>query len=195
MKLEKLEKDYYYHIFNRGINSSIIFQNADNMSYFLSLIEKHLTNKVDLIAYCLMNNHFHLVVKIISEESIATQSFSNLFNAYAKAFNKQQGRTGSLFERPYKRIKVKDEEYLKNLILYVHKNPKNHGVIKSFKDYKFSSYGSYISKTNLSKQQQYVLSLFEDIDNFKYVHNADLSGFKNLTGLDSKTYSNKVDDK
>ena len=112
MALEKPEKDHYYHIFNRGINSAFIFKTEDNMSYFLTLIEKHLTSKVDVLAYCLMNNHFHLVVKIASEEKIATQALSNLFNAYAKAFNKQQNRTGSLFERPYKRIRIQDETYL-----------------------------------------------------------------------------------
>ena len=60
--MEKLEKDHYYHIFNRGINSNIIFQNEDNMSYFLKLMDKHLSKKVEVVAYCLMNNHFHFVV-------------------------------------------------------------------------------------------------------------------------------------
>ena len=118
MKLEKLEKDHYYHIFNRGINSSIIFQNEDNMAYFLSLIDKHLVEKVNILAYCLMNNHFHLIVKIIEEESLVSQAFSNLLNAYAKAFNKQQNRTGSLFEKHFRRKRLVDESYLINSIIY-----------------------------------------------------------------------------
>jgi coproporphyrinogen III oxidase/REP element-mobilizing transposase RayT len=185
--MEKLEKDHYYHIFNRGINSDIIFQNDDNMSYFLKLIEKHLNDKVAVIAYCLMNNHFHLIVKILSKETIATQSFSNLFNAYAKAFNKQQNRTGTLFERPYKRIKIYDENYLKNLILYIHKNPENHGVVKQFQTYKFSSFQEYFQNNNkLISDKSYIISLFEDLDNFNFAHGSDLSGFQNLTGLIEK---------
>ncbi|GAL89188.1 transposase [Jejuia pallidilutea] len=188
MKLEILEKNHYYHIFNRGINSDIIFQDDDNMFYFLKLIKKYLNNNVDIIAYCLMNNHFHLVVKIISEESLATQSFSNLFNAYAKAYNKQQNRTGSLFEKHFKRKKIQDENYLKNLIIYVHKNPENHGLVESFEDYKFTSFHSYLENTS-AKEKEYILGLFEDIDNFKYAHKEDLQGFKNLAGLENSNAS------
>ncbi|SEP76279.1 coproporphyrinogen oxidase [Hyunsoonleella jejuensis] len=188
MNLEILEKDHYYHIFNRGINSDIIFQNEDNMFYFLKLIEKHLNNKVDIIAYCLMNNHFHLVVKIISEESLAIQSFSNLFNAYAKAYNKQQNRTGSLFEKHFKRKKIQDENYLKNLIIYVHKNPENHGLVENFENYEFTSFHSYLENT-VAKEKEYILGLFEDIDNFQYAHKEDLQGFENLAGHENSNSS------
>ena len=190
--MQKLEKDHYYHIFNRGINSQTIFLNEDNMSYFLKLAEKHLRDSIEVIAYCLMNNHFHFIVKIIKDESIATQAFSNLFNAYAKAFNKQQNRTGTLFERPYKRKKIEDESYLKNLIIYVHKNPENHGIVKHFEHYKFTSFHNYLNQDSLvSSEQNYVLNLFEDIENFKFAHamNPDLSGFENLTGLTEKSQS------
>jgi len=66
-----------------------------------------------------MNNHFHLVIRLNTQEKEVTQAFSNLFNSYAKAFNKQINRTGSLFEKHFKRIKLKDETYLKQLIVYV----------------------------------------------------------------------------
>ncbi len=185
MKQEKIEKDHYYHIFNRGINSAIIFQTENNKSYFLKLIDKHLTGKVDILAYCLMDNHFHLAVKIIEEESTVTQAFSNLFNAYAKAYNKQQKRTETLFERPYKRIRIQNEDYLKKLILYIHKNPENHNVVKSFENYEFSSYKNYLNDSNniIATNKLYILNLFNDLENFKYAHNSDLSGFQNLTGL------------
>jgi len=192
MRLEKIEKDHYYHIFNRGINSNIIFKSEDNMVYFLKLIEKHLLAKVEVLAYCLMNNHFHLVVKIVSEEKKATQAFSNLFNTYAKAFNKQQNRTGSLFEKHFRRKKITDEDYLKNLIIYVHKNPENHNIVKRFQDYKFTSFHSYIRPDNInpSEQQKYILDMFENIDNFKYAHKSDLQGFENLVGQAQRKASN-----
>ncbi len=187
MKLEKIEKEHYYHIFNRGINSAAIFQDENNMWYFLKLIEKHLKGKVEVLAYCLMSNHFHLVVKIVSEEKSATQAFSNLFNAYAKAYNKQQNRTGSLFEKHFKRKKIIDESYLKNLILYVHKNPENHNMVKSFLDYKFTSFKNYFNneKSLISINKPYVLNLFNDLSNFEYAHNIDLQGFENLAGPDN----------
>ncbi|TYA74056.1 transposase [Seonamhaeicola marinus] len=188
--LEKLEKDHYYHIYNRGINSSNIFMSDDNMDYFLKLIDKHLKEKIEVIAYCLMNNHFHLITKVNTEGPIATQSLSNLFNAYAKAFNKQQNRTGSLFEKHFKRKKILNEEYLKNLILYVHKNPQNHKVINDFRNYKFTSFNSYL--TSSSPEKNYVVSLFENIENFKFAHEKDLQGFENLAGQETHTTNTSI---
>ncbi|MGG7033826.1 MAG: transposase [Flavobacterium sp.] len=170
MKLEILEKDCYYHIYNRGINSETIFLSNENKIYFLKLLSKHLTNNIDVFAYCLMDNHFHLVIKINEDEKIVTQSFSNFFNAYAKAFNKQNQRTGSLFEKHFKRIKLKDENYLRELILYVHLNPKHHFNI-DFKNYKFSSYIAFISENETKIKRDYVLALFGDKENFIFCHN------------------------
>jgi REP element-mobilizing transposase RayT len=116
MELETLEKDYYYHIYNRGINADIIFANEANKVYFLELYKKYLTEKVSTLAYCLLSNHFHFLIRVEKEPKDVTQAFSNLFNAYAKAFNKQQNRTGSLFEKHFKRIRLDSEEYLKKLI-------------------------------------------------------------------------------
>ena len=144
MKLEVLEKDYFYHIYNRGINSETIFLSNDNKLYFLKLFSKYLIGIVDVYAYCLMDNHFHIVIKIVEEEKIVTQSLSNLFNSYAKAFNKQNNRTGSLFEKHFKRIKIQDENYLRNIIQYVHLNPKHHLGL-DYKTYKYSSFQSIIS--------------------------------------------------
>ena len=103
MELEVLEQDKVYHIYNRGINSETIFTSDENKRYFLKPYLKYLENKADTFSYCLMDNHFHFVIRIINESEI-TQALSNLFNAYAKAFNKQNDRTGSLFEKHFKRI-------------------------------------------------------------------------------------------
>ena len=82
MKLEILEKDYFYHIYNRGINSENIFLSDENKTYFLKLFSKYLSEKINVYAYCLMDNHFHLVVKIDEDEKIVTQSLSNLFKCF-----------------------------------------------------------------------------------------------------------------
>ena len=110
MKLEILEKDKIYHIYNRGNNGERIFTSNENKKYFLKLYLKHLEDKVETFAYYLMDNHFHFLIRINSENEVI-QALSNLFNAYAKAFNKQQNRTGSLFERHFKRIQNENEKY------------------------------------------------------------------------------------
>ena len=71
MKLEALEKGNYYHIFNRGVNGETIFKNDDNKIYFLNLINKHLDGKASILGYCLMDNHFHFLLEIISESKEA----------------------------------------------------------------------------------------------------------------------------
>ncbi|CAN0601844.1 unnamed protein product, partial [Ectocarpus sp. 12 AP-2014] len=197
-----LEKDKYYHIYNRGINGTMIFKNDENKRYFLRLIKKHLQDNVCILAYCLLNNHFHFVIQVKEDEKLVSQSFSNLFNAYAKAYNKQEGRTGTLFERPFKRKLITDEDYLRNVIVYTHTNPEHHKVIGDFRNFEFSSYSTFLSKNNkplINIELDEVVSLFEDLENMDFVHgdslgkqatSLDLSGFENVTGLSNKTNFN-----
>jgi coproporphyrinogen III oxidase/REP element-mobilizing transposase RayT len=188
--MEKLEKGNYYHIYNRGINSAIVFKDDANMAYFLKLTEKYLSRKVNVLAYCILNNHFHFAIEVLSDPKEVSQAFSNLFNAYTKSYNKQNLRTGALLERPFKRKKIKDEDYLKQLVLYIHKNPENHNIVDDFKTYKFSSFASYLSnsETLIDKKKSYVIGLFDTQENFMeshQMHSSDLSGFENLTGATS----------
>lgn len=170
MKLEVLEKDAHYHIYNRGINSENIFLSEENKAYFLKLLAKYLVNHIDIFAYCLMDNHFHFVIKVTNDEKTVTQAFSNFFNAYAKAFNKQNQRTGSLFEKHFKRIKLSDEAYLRQLIVYVHLNPQHHFNVP-YENYKFSSYKAFLTEKETKIKKDVVLLLFENRANFIFCHN------------------------
>ena len=169
MKLEVLQKEYYYYIYNRGINSTLFFNNDENKRYFLTLVKKYFISKIEIISYCLMDNHFHFVIKVIGKEKEVTQSLSNLFNAYAKAYNKQNSRTGSLFEKHFKRIRINDEEYLRKLIIYVHLKPLYH-LGDNFEKYSFSSYGILISKKDTMINREEVLELFSGLENFIFNH-------------------------
>ncbi len=170
MKLEVLEKDGYYHIYNRGINSCLIFENDENKNFFLKQLSKYLLGKISIFAYCLMDNHFHLVIRLNEEEKIVTQAFSNFFNSYVKAFNKEIDRTGSLFEKHFKRIRLNDDDYLKQLIVYVHLNPKHHLDLK-FQDYKYSSYQVFISNKETKIEKEEVLKFFGGLENLIFCHN------------------------
>ena len=176
MKIEKIESDNYYHIYNRGNNGQDIFIEDINFNYFLELIKKYLLPISKIYSYCLLQNHFHILLKIDKECKNPSRSFSNLFNAYTKAINKKYGRTGSLLEKPFKRIKITDESYLKMLILYIHLNPVHHRISINFNNYKYSSYQSILSlgKTNIQRNE--VLRLFDNKANFIATH------------LDRKTY-------
>jgi putative transposase len=170
MKLEILEKDNFYHIYNKGINGTNIFETNENKIFFLNQFSKYLIDKISIFAYCLMDNHFHFIIRLDDDEKIVTQAFSNFFNSYAKAFNKQNSRTGSLFEKHFKRIKSENEEYLRNLILYVHLNPKHH-LNLDFTKFKYSSYQSYLTDKETKLEREEGLNLFGELDNFIFCHN------------------------
>jgi putative transposase len=103
-------------------------------------------------------------------EKLISQLFSNLLNSYAKAFNKQYNRKGSLFMRPFKRIKVSDEHYRQKLVHYIHNNPLEARLCKRMEDWKYSSYSVLISNTETLVRREVVLEWFEDLENFRYVH-------------------------
>ncbi len=170
MKLEVLEKDKYYHIYNKGINGTEIFKSDRNKIFFLNQFSKYVSGKISIFAYCLMDNHFHFITRLNAESEIVTQGFSNFFNSYAKAFNKENDRTGSLFEKHFKRKRLDDENYLKQLIIYVHLNPKHH-LDLDFAKFKYSSFQSYLSDKETKLEREEVLNLFGGLENFIFCHN------------------------
>ena len=172
MKYEVLMPGRYYHIYNQGNNKENIFIEAKNYYYFLRLVKKYIVPITEIYAYCLLPNHFHLLVMTSHdvEKKALSQGFSNLFNAYSKAINKTYSRSGSLFKRKFSRKEIKDEEYIKNLVLYIHTNPRYHKITVDFETYLYSSYNAFLldKPTNISKE--YILTLFDGKENFKHIH-------------------------
>ncbi len=187
--IEPLNYGNFYHIYNRGIDSCNLFTEPDNYEYFLSLYDKYISPVADTYAWVLMPNHFHFLVRLKEEKEIVAslhqtgfenlsgvevkqphQHFSNLFNAYTKAFNKRTGRHGSLFERPFKRKLIDSEEYLNQVILYIHNNPVHHGFCDHPVEYPWSSYLTCISIKPTKLHREQVIGWFDNQANFKYLH-------------------------
>jgi putative transposase len=185
-KVVKLEPGKFYHIYNRGNNKENIFLEEKNYYYFLELYGKYIGPIADTYAYCLMPNHFHLLIGIKDEQNTSqvletcevsgskelqpSQQFSNLFNAYTKAINNTYQRTGSLFQERFGRIEINNEYYFSQLVQYIHLNPQKHGFVEDFRDYKFSSYHSHLSgkRTNLKREE--VLKWFGDKAAYQSFH-------------------------
>ncbi len=183
-----LEYGKFYHIYNRGINGCKLFQENENYEHFLHLYSKYISPVAATFAWVLMRNHFHFLIRIKTVEQLnlqgfenleglkgtnrnfANQQFANLFNAYTKAINKRYSRTGSLFEHPFRRIKITSKDHLLYLIYYIHHNPIHHGFCKHFLEYPWSSYLSILSpkETNLNREE--VLNWFYDKVYFKTYH-------------------------
>lgn len=188
MKIEPLIQGNYYHIYNRGNNGIDLFLEKENYSHFLRLYEKYINPIADTYAWCLMKNHFHLLVYIKENNEINTKEltystvetakeinpskqFSHLFNSYTQAINKRYKRTGSLFEKPFERKKVTSEKYFTNLIFYIHHNPVHHGFTDKISDYPWSSYDSITSQNTTKVKREKIIEYFNDLPNFLSYHN------------------------
>jgi REP element-mobilizing transposase RayT len=131
--MARARPDYYrggvYHIYNRGSSRGAIFGEADNYIYVMRKLNIY-TQQLDLamIAYCLLPNHYHMLVRQ-DGESRAGLLPQRVFNGYTKAYNERYGRTGTLFQGPYRVLPVDDESYLVQLCRYIHANPVVHGLV------------------------------------------------------------------
>ncbi|MFC4817287.1 transposase [Flavobacterium sp. GCM10023249] len=111
------------------------------------------------------------ISEITSEKVILpSQSFSNLFNAYTKAYNKNSKRHGTLFERPFRRKQINNNRYLQNVITYIHNNPIHHNICDHPIQYPWSSYISCISEKPTKLKRKEIIQLFNDLENFEYAH-------------------------
>ena len=200
---ERLKYGSYYHIYNRGNNRENIFIEERNYAYFLRLYAEHIVPVADTYAYCLLRNHFHLLVRIktVDEQEAwhrdqyqtgsrkrshqsrrpvfsrkdPSQQFSNLFNVYTKAINKAYQRTGALFERPFGRIGVTSEDYFAQLVIYIHQNPQKHGFVDDFRRWPFSSYHTLLSKKPTDLHRDEVLAWFGGMENVEAAHQKEIA--------------------
>lgn len=189
MKIDVIESGVVYHIYNRGNNKENIFKEEKNYHYFLGLMEKHLLSVADIYCYCLLKNHFHLLLRIKDPDFIAEKyrnkpylPFSHLFNSYSKSINKAYNRTGSLFQEHFHRKRVSDEKYLKQLVAYIHLNPEKHKFCDNYKDYPYSSYSAYISKAKLFIDKEYIMNFFGTYQNFEFWHNLNRIKYEGIVG-------------
>ena len=153
-----------YHIYNRGNNGENIFIEHRNYRYFLRLYTRHVHPVVDTYAYCLLRNHFHLLIRVKTKQDLTkspSQYFSNWFNAYAKGINKAYGRTGSLFERPFRRIEVNSVPYFSCLVTYIHRNPEIHGFVDDFREWPYASYDTLRRTEPTKLGRETVLAWFD----------------------------------
>ena len=134
----------HYHVFNRGNNRQDVILEGDNYLLFLRLIRKYLVGSgvVALLAYCLMPNHYHLLLRLnIHDLAGAMQP---MLLSYTKSLNNRYGRTGSLFQGRFKAVLVEREAHWRYLTAYIHRNPVEAGLARSAQAWPYSSYREYL---------------------------------------------------
>jgi REP element-mobilizing transposase RayT len=187
---DNFQPDTYYHVYNHAIGHENLFRNEGNYQYFLKKYAEYLHPVCRTYAYCLMPNHFHLLIKIrskeeliafyienerrkgkeISEDDILLKTpdfhkivmlrFQHFLNGYAQAINKQFNRKGGLFLNHLKRITVPTDSYFTSLIHYIHFNPVHHGFCKDLRDWYHSSYNAFLLEKATRLERVEILNWF-----------------------------------
>jgi putative transposase len=136
----------YYHFYNRGNNRLSIFRDQDNYLFVLRKIKKYLHElEITMLAYCLMPNHFHFLVRQDGTYP-ARRLTQSVFNSYSKAFNLRYQHSGTLFEGPYKVKSVTDTQHLLHLCRYIHANPVKDGLVAEPQDWPYSNFLEWIEQ-------------------------------------------------
>lgn len=161
-----------YHIILRGIDKQDIF--LEEMDYKVIIkILKELQEKYqyEIYAYCLMNNHIHLVIYDIDNQ--LSRIMQSIGIKYSKYFNKKYERAGHLFQNRFLSKNVEDREYFKCLCRYIHKNPQKAQISKT-EEYEWSSYHEYVNKVELINPKMLLDVFFYDKEEFIKFHNIDI---------------------
>lgn len=156
--------DSFYHVYNRGLNKKDIFTDDDDYRIFLNLLKRSLGEKIqtnikgreypnfhndlELLAYCLMPNHYHLLIKTKDDPKLLPELMRSVITAYVMYFNKRYKRNGRLFEQHYRGVRIDSDDYLWHISRYIHLNPLDVG--EDYKTYPYSSIDYYIGSKKSS---------------------------------------------
>lgn len=174
----------YYHIYNRSPSQKIMFINHDNYLFFLQQLKKYLSGYLNFFAYCLFPNHFHLFVQVKDCDertndinAIISNQFKKMFIAYSNAFNKMHNMHGGIFQTPFRRILVDDEDYFSAIIYYIHYNPQHHNINIALEDYLYCSYPGFTSDKPTLLEREGVLKWFGGKEAFIKYHKMQYNGY------------------
>lgn len=183
MEIQPIIEGQYFHIYNRGVNGETIFKEKKNYYYFLEKYKLYCDGILQTLAYCLLKNHFHLLVRVNENAEVprrdgkegmfrlnASKQLGHFFNSYAQSVNKAYNRTGPLFESPFERKLIGDESYIMSMIYYCHRNAVHHGFVNDLRKWEFSSYHSVLANDKSIVATAEVIRRFGSIQQFEKAH-------------------------
>ncbi|MGR3319159.1 MAG: transposase [Candidatus Anammoxibacter sp.] len=176
----------FYHVFSRGNAGEKVFKGERDKEKFLEYMGKF-TERFSVVmhTYCIMSNHYHLLIE--TQEANLSAAIQWLNISYAIFYNKKHQRSGHIFQGRFKSILVDKDEYIKQLSRYIHLNPVRAKIVQKPLDYTWSSYSSFIGKTKENEwlETEGLLGHFgrklkESRNNYKrYVEEVDAGSIKN----------------
>jgi putative transposase len=178
----------FYHIYNRANAEDQLFTENVEFYLFLKKYFRYSSLIFSTYGYCLLPNHFHLLVQVLPEHELnrhiglfkddksrsnyLAQHLGNFFNWYATYFNKKHFRKGSLFIHTFHRKPIQDQKHLCSLICYIHANPLRAGLCEKMEEWQFSSFGEFVKKPQFitDKNKEQTLEWFDGLENFIFTH-------------------------
>jgi putative transposase len=159
---------YVYHVYNRGNEKRIIFNDSEDHLFFVKRLKENIfpslqpkrskkntyvrkilpLGSFDLICYCLMPNHFHLLIRQNTEIDIS-KLMSKLCTSYSKYFNKKYNRVGVLFQDQFKAVRIDSDEQMNIVIEYIYNNPLRAGLVSNWRDYPYTGVEDALLQTNI----------------------------------------------
>ena len=174
------DKDHIYHIYNRS--NETVFYSESNYLFFIGKVRKLIYPVSDILAWCLMPNHFHFLICANQESEdfikeshrpnvqVLSKNFGTLLSSYTQAINKSIKRRGKLFAHNTKAklISQQGNDYIENCFFYIHQNPLNARIVKKIENWKYSSFQDYagISKESLCNKSLASDLISYDKENF-----------------------------
>lgn len=163
------DEDTYHHLYNRGANRlKIFFDKLDYQFFKKRMLKYKIKYDVEILSYCLMPNHFHILVRQTSNNNPLNKFISDFINSYTKSINKKYGRSGVLFEGPTKNKIIYDESALPFVAKYILLNPVRAKLCNQFYKYEFSSAKELLNISNDGITDKSILRHFNnDVQYFK----------------------------
>ena len=177
----------FFHIIVQGINKEYIFNKIEYMERYKHLLITNLIKyKVRIIAYCIMNNHAHILLNTENVEMLSGY-MKSVNTSYAKYYNKEESRVGVVFRNRYVSEPIYEQKYLLNCIAYIHNNPVKANMVDSVEMYKYSSYKDYINLRGIVTKED-IKSIFGSTSGY-------LDTYKNMhkTNIEFKDYTKDID--
>jgi putative transposase len=153
--------DAWYHVMNRGRHGESIFETKEDYWTFVELLQElNDVFNVRVAAYCLMSNHYHLLVQ--TPEANLSRSMRHLNGVYTQRYNRRHSCDGQLFRGRYKSIVVESDSYALELVRYIHRNPLEAGLVDNLLKYQWTTHKPYLSDAKKWKwlHKDYILKLF-----------------------------------
>ena len=146
-------KSDYCHVIVQGINKEFIFENDKFKEQYKNIIKENLKEiNMQIIAYCIMSNHAHILV-LAEDKNVLTNFMSKVNTKYARFYNKENERVGYVFRDRYFIQMILSKDHLYNCISYIHNNPISANICKTLEDYKYSSYNEYVGKKEIISEE------------------------------------------